>query len=394
LIEHVIDTHSLSACCCFACKSIARVLREVLLKLLIQPGAGATAILNAINGAKTIVEIVIFRFAHRGIEEALVSAVRRGVAVNALIAHVNGSDAESLRKLEMRLLAAGVTVARTDTALARYHSKYLIVDRKELFVLAFNFTHQDINQSRSFGLIIRNRKLVAEAVKLFEADSLRQAYKPGTGDFIVSPLNARKQLSSFIRAAKSELLIYDPRISDPAAVRLLCERVKADVSVRIIGNVSGSDGNLSVRELGGMRLHTRSILRDRKALFIGSQSLRELELDGRREVGVICRDRAAVSAMLSVFEDDWAGAKPAKSQTKEQRPAAKVAKKVSKVISRELPSVVSVLDSLHNSGDAPELELDADGVDGMVRDAVKDAVKAVVQQVIEDKVEDPVGSNA
>ena len=366
---------------------------EVLLKLLIQPGAGATALINAINGARSVVEIAIFRFAHRGIEHALVSAVRRGVAVNALIAHVNGSDAESLRKLEMRLLSAGVTVARTDTALARYHSKYLIIDRKELFLLAFNFTHQDMNQSRSFGLIIRNRKLVAEAVKLFEADTLRQAYKPGIGDFIVSPLNARKQLSSFIKAAKSELLIYDPRISDPAAVRLISERVKAGVSVRIIGNVTGNEGNLSVRELGGMRLHTRSILRDRRALFIGSQSLRELELDGRREVGVICRDRAAVSAMLSVFEDDWAGAKPAKGRTKEQRPATKVAKKISKAISRELPSVVSVLDSLQKSGDAPELELDADGIDGMVREAVKDAVKVVVQQVIEDKVEAPVGSN-
>src|SRR4051794_41055765 len=368
-------------------------LLEVLLKLLTQPGAGATALLNAINGAKSIVEIVIFRFAHRGIEEALVSAIRRGVAVHALIAHVNGSDAESLRKLEMRLLAAGVTVARTDTALARYHSKYLIVDRKELFVLAFNFTHQDINQSRSFGLIIKNRKVVAEAIKLFEADTLRQAYKPALPDFIVSPLNARKQLSAFIKGAKSELLIYDPRISDPAIVRLLCERVKADVSVRIIGHVSGNEGNLSVRELGGMRLHTRSILRDRKALFIGSQSLRELELDGRREVGVICRDRAAVCAMLSVFEEDWTGAKPAKSRTKEQRPAAKVAKKISKAISHELPPLASVLDSLQKSGDGTDVQLDADEIDGMVRDAVKNAVKVVVQQVIEEKVEEPVGSN-
>ena len=350
-------------------------------------------LLNAINGAKSIVEIVIFRFAHRGIEEALVSAVRRGVAVNALIAHVNGSDAESLRKLEMRLLAAGVTVARTDTALARYHSKYLIVDRRELFVLAFNFTHQDINQSRSFGLIIKNRRLVAEAIKLFEADTLRQAYIPAVADFIVSPLNARKQLSAFIKGAKSELLIYDPRISDPATVRLLSRRAKADVSVRIIGHVSGNEGNLCVRELGGMRLHTRSILRDRKALFIGSQSLRELELDGRREVGVICRDRAAISAMLSVFEEDWAGAKPAQRRTKEQRPAAKVAKKLSKAISQELPPVASVLASLQKSGDGTDLQLHAHEIDGIIRDAVKDAVKVVVQQVIERKVEEPVGSN-
>ena len=364
------------------------------MKLLIQPGAGATALLNAINGAKSVVEIVIFRFAHSGIEDALVSAVRRGVAVYALIAHVNGSDAESLRKLEMRLLAAGVTVARTDTTLARYHSKYLIVDRKELFVLAFNFTHQDMNRSRSFGLLIKNRKLVAEAVKLFEADTSRQPYEPGVTNFIVSPLNARKQLSAFIKGAKSELLIYDPRISDAAIIRLLSERVKADVSVRIIGRVSGNEADLCVRELGGMRLHTRSILRDRKALFIGSQSLRELELDGRREVGIICRDRVAVSAVLSLFEEDWAGAKLPKSRTKVRRPAAKVAKKISKAISRELPPVASVLEALQSSGDGAAVQLDLDEIDGIVRDAVKDAVKVVVQQVIEEKVEEPVGSDA
>ena len=44
--------------------------------------------------------------------------------------------------------------------------------------------------------------MVQEAVKLFESDTKRQPYAPGNAQFLVSPLNARKQLSEFIEGAK------------------------------------------------------------------------------------------------------------------------------------------------------------------------------------------------
>jgi cardiolipin synthase len=363
--------------------------QEVGLKLLVQPGDGVTAILSGISRARSSIEIAIFRFSYAGIEEALENAVKRGVLVRALIAHVNGSDAQELRKLEMRLLAAGATVARTDTGLTRYHAKYLIIDRRELFALAFNFTHHDIDQSRSFGLITKNRKLVQEAVKLFEADMLRQPYKQGIPHFVVSPLNARKQLLAFIRGAKSELLIYDPRISDHEVIRLLEERVKANVSVRIIGRVGNKNARLDVRKLGPMRLHARSIIRDRKALFIGSQSLRELELDGRREVGIIARDRSAVAAMLKVFEEDWAASESFATVEEEARPVAKIAKKVAKNLSKRLPPVSPVLESVlrEETSENTDVKVDVNEVEETVRAAVSDVVRTVVQQVIEQKVE-------
>jgi hypothetical protein len=35
----------------------------------------------------------------------------------------------------------------------RYHGKMMIVDRKEVYILGFNFTHLDIDRSRSFGIV-------------------------------------------------------------------------------------------------------------------------------------------------------------------------------------------------------------------------------------------------
>jgi len=55
-----------------------------------------------------------------------------------------------------------------------------------------------------------------------------------------------------------------------------------------------------------MRLHVRAIIRDGCEAFVGSQSLRKLELDGRREVGVIVTDSGVARKIQSVFEADWA----------------------------------------------------------------------------------------
>src|SRR3954469_9828704 len=169
------------------------------LKLLVQPGDGIDRLIKGITKAQKSVEIVIFRFDRGEIERALVDAVERGVFVHTLIAFTNRGGEEHLRKLEMHFLAKGITVARTAGDLVRYHGKMMIVDRKELFVLAFNFTHLDIDHSRSFGIVTRTTKLVQEAVKLFEADTKRQDYSAGSSRFIVSPVNARKELAAFLK---------------------------------------------------------------------------------------------------------------------------------------------------------------------------------------------------
>ena len=58
-------------------------------------------------------------------------------------------------------------------------------------------------------------------------------------------------------------------------------------------------------EVSGKRLHVRAIIRDRRDAFVGSQSLRKLELDGRREVGIIVPDATVVQRLASTFNGDW-----------------------------------------------------------------------------------------
>jgi cardiolipin synthase A/B len=275
-------------------------------ELIVQPADGITPVLDAVDSAQQSVDIMIFRFDLRPLEKALVGAVKRGVAVRALIAHTNRGGEKGLRQLELRLLEAGVTVSRTADDLVRYHSKMMIVDRDTFYVFGFNYTALDL-KSRSFGLVVKDKRIVQEALRLFEADVLRQEYEPTLDGFVVSPENAREQLATFIKRTKKTLVIWDPQLADPQMIRLLNQRAKHGVDVRVLGKVAKRGGDLRVQKMpGGERLHVRAMVRDGEAAFVGSQSLRALELDARREVGLIAREPKIVKGILDVFEKDWA----------------------------------------------------------------------------------------
>jgi len=360
------------------------------MRLLTQPSDGAAALIKEINAAKSSVEIAIFRFDHREIEKSLIHAVSRGVSVRALIAHTNRAGEENLRKLETRLLGNGVTVTRSADDLLRYHGKFIILDRRELYVLGFNLTYQDIEHCRSFGVITQSRRLVLEAARLFEADCKRTPFEPALDTFVVSPSNARRQLSAFIQGAKSQLLIYDPKVSDPEMIRLLEKRAKAGVDLRIIGKVTRKSAVLAARKMAHLRLHTRTMIRDGQLAFVGSQSLRAMELDMRREIGIIFRDANLVKQLSDTFGDDWLAIEQDRETVASQPASAEeLAKRVAKAVTNDLPAVAPVVDNLvkelaENNG---HLKLNSEDVGETVNQAVRQAVKEAVQEAVEEVVQ-------
>jgi phosphatidylserine/phosphatidylglycerophosphate/cardiolipin synthase-like enzyme len=273
-------------------------------KLIIEPDDGIAPLLRALKAAKRCIDIVIFRFDRTDLEKALEAAQARGVTVRALIAHTNTGGEKVLRKLEARLLEAGVTVSRTADDLPRYHGKMMLVD-DDLYVLGFNYTKLDIEKSRSFGVVTRDKRLYKEAVSLFDADSNRQPYAPMHDRLVVSPETSRARLTAFIKGAKKQLCIYDEKITDNLIQRLLEDRVKAGVEIRVIGKTEKALAGVETRKLKGIRLHVRAIVRDGTSAFVGSQSLRKLELDGRREVGILIAEPRVAKRILDVFESDW-----------------------------------------------------------------------------------------
>jgi phosphatidylserine/phosphatidylglycerophosphate/cardiolipin synthase-like enzyme len=276
------------------------------MKLITQPEDGLVLILRSIAKATTCIDIVIFRFDLEPLERELEAAVKRGVAVRALVAHTNTGGEKRLRQLEARLLAAGVTVARTNDDLVRYHGKLLLIDRRKLFVLGFNFTSLDL-ESRSFGIQTKNPKVIRDVAGLIEADACRNEYETSAPELVVSPENARVRLMQFLRKTTDSLEIYDPNLSDDGMLALLKRLAARGVRIRILGKLEKKwrGDHFDARPFPGERLHVRAIVRDGRRVFVGSQSLRKLELDERREVGLIVRDPSIVKEIRRVFEKDW-----------------------------------------------------------------------------------------
>ena len=368
------------------------------MKLIIEPEAGVEPLLTAIRRAKTSVEIAIFRFDRRDVELALrAAAASKRVGVTAVIAFANRGGEQNLRKLEQRFLDAGIVVARSADDLTRYHGKYILIDRRVLYVLSFNFTHLDIDHSRGFGIVSRNANWVREASRLFEADCTRTTYVPAkrTDTFVVSPTNSRKVLGSFLRGAKAQLLIYDPKISDTEMLRILHERAKAGVEIKVIGSVTGRAG-FEVQKLGDRRLHTRTIIRDRLQAFVGSQSLRAAELDSRREVGLIVRDAQVVKTLIETFKSDWsttsarrALAAPEETDTPDAEPAiapdqaavpVKEARQVAQILAKELNPITDTVKK------AVRVAVAKVGDDVLDDKTVKDTMKKVVKKAVKSAV--------
>ena len=353
------------------------------MKLTVQPDDGIEPILSALNKAKKSIQILIFRYDRSEIERALVNAVERGVTVQALIAFTNRGEEKNLRKLEMRLLERGITVTRTADDLVRYHGKMFVIDQKELHLLAFNFTHLDITMSRSFGATITTPAVVAEAVKLFESDAHRTEFVSTCKQLVVSPTNARKELTEFIKGAKKQLLLYEMKISDPDFIELLRTKMEHGVDVRVVGRVSPKASALPMRVLP-TRLHVRAIIRDGKTAFLGSQSLRKLELEARREIGVIFTDGPAVKTMVHTFEKDWERARPMQDtlESAMEIPVRRVAKIVAKHLQVK-PVVEQVLERVLEKSHS-DVPFEPGEVAQQVREAFREEVHDAVLLALRD----------
>jgi hypothetical protein len=154
-------------------------------------------------------------------------------------------------------------------------------------------------------VITDDAALVDEAVRLFEADTLRQPHPPEIEKFVVSPINSRQRLTDFILGAEKELLIYDGKLSDAEMIGRLETLVRAGGAIKVIGEMSKRVKGIKVQKLPQIRLHTQMIIRDRQQVFFGSQSLRKVELDERREVGLIIDHPEVVNDCFIIFELDW-----------------------------------------------------------------------------------------
>ena len=172
-------------------------------------------------------------------------------------------------------------------------------------------------------------------------------------------------------------------------IRLLRGRAKAGVEIRVIGRVSKSSKKIGPSGMMRMRFHTRTIIRDRRAAFIGSQSLRDAELDRRRELGLIIHERDIVRSLRHTFESDWATLRPQIEDVEEMKvPATGAVKRLAKVVVRDLPLEPVVQRALQQAlRDMPGAQFAGNKFEHRLEDAVRGAVEDTVSHIVRETVE-------
>jgi phosphatidylserine/phosphatidylglycerophosphate/cardiolipin synthase-like enzyme len=184
------------------------------------------------------------------------------------------------------------------------------------------------------------------------------------------------------------LLIYDPLIADLQMLRVLGERAKAGVEIKIIGRVSKRNPGLEVRNLAGLRLHTRTIIRDRQQAFVGSQSLRRAELDSRREVGIIVHEPKAVHGLIQTFEADWERKEAEAQQQSQAKP--RVSKRTVKALVKELSPLNPIVEEAVKqvAAETESASLNMKDMKETVKEAVQEAVRERVKEMVEKSLEE------
>jgi len=105
--------------------------------------------------------------------------------------------------------------------------------------------------------------------------------------------------------------------------------------------------------------------------------LRQLELDARREIGVILRDASTLRELCRVFEEDWIASAPEKEQEKrDQTPPKKAVKKLARKVVKRIP-----LDPLAKRVAKVLSKKDLD------KKHIQETVKALVEDVVTEAAE-------
>jgi len=277
-----------------------------------EPDDGVAPLLSVIDAAHRELDGEIYLLSDPTIEAALGDAVTRGVRVRIILERQPyGGDTGSPLAAYNYLTGHGVHVEWGGTAFRFTHAKMLVADGARAWIGTLNWTPTSFTRNRDFAAVVDDPTVVRSTMALFDADWAGLPVNTLAPGLVVSPLNARMAIMNMIEGAGYTIDVYAEVITDPQVVQALAVAEQRGVRVRVVYN-DGS--NLSTLTAAGVRvrrvtyphyIHAKAIVADGNKLFLGSENLTATSLDKNREVGVLLRDRLAISLVEQPFAEDF-----------------------------------------------------------------------------------------
>ena len=249
-------------------------------------------ILDVIRHAEREVCVSLFRCNDAETFEELGRAVKRGVAVNALITSRAKGGQKKLKKLWHALHDTGATISAHTDAVVKYHAKYLVADDGPAVVGSCNFTRKCFERTCDALVVTYDGGVVWGLRELMAADrDGRRAPDTITERLVIGPERARRQLTAIVEQARSSIRVIDAKLSDPDLVTLLNAKRAEGLTVEVFGS----------KHVGGLISHGKIVLVDDRLALVGSLALAAISLDFRREVAIVVDEPDAVAEVRGLF---------------------------------------------------------------------------------------------
>lgn len=287
--------------------------------LIVQPGDSFFPIVHAIDRAERTINLTIFRMDDPIIHKALVEAQKRRVRIRLLISSSARGWEEKNQKLLKDAKKEGIATKEpsADSKSARYHYKVMTVDDSYAMIFTFNPTRENLHYTRDFGVELYDPAIAGEINRLFDADWDDIEFTPDPeSPLLISPFNSRQKMTDLLSSAETSIHIIDAKLEDPAIIKLLVEKAKSGVEVRVLGDAKDGvklPAEIEWRTVPRFKLHAKCTIVDGQRAVLGSMNLRTQSMDRRREVCIRLEDEDIVRRLSAVFISDWEHKPPASS---------------------------------------------------------------------------------
>jgi phosphatidylserine/phosphatidylglycerophosphate/cardiolipin synthase-like enzyme len=300
------------------------------LELLVTPSPDHKAFVDAIDGARTSVDMAMFHLTDTQVIEALVKAAKRHVPVRVILDGASLKDPK-LGRVQTKLRDGGVDVHASSAGFSITHEKAMVIDRTTAFITAINLT-KPVATTRDFGIVTHAKSIIEEVERVFEADLANATTGTATtpelhvSSLVWSPVDSRAKLVALIERATKTLDVTVENLGDPAIAEAMIKAAKRKVSVRLIVPACDKNedphhnfppaaklakGGVDVRAMLAPEtatrpyMHSKMILADGAIAYVGSVNFSTNSTTKARELGVIFANPAAATTIAKTFDEDW-----------------------------------------------------------------------------------------
>jgi cardiolipin synthase len=297
-------------------------------RLIVLPDDTAKPLIDALDGAKSMVNIRMFLFTDPAMVEAVKAAEKRGVKVRVMLNPARRDGSAENEETRKALSGTGVEVHDSSPDFAMTHQKSMVIDSATGYVESLNWETRDLTETRDYAVVTTHAIEVSEMLRCFEADWKHEKFEPDPKSRLIwCPNNGRERIAEFIDAAKQTLWLQNERYQDTVIVERLVRAMRRGVKVHImarpahnlkkdklIEGVGGlrimHDVGAKVHRLKHMKLHGKMLLADDARAIVGSINLAPGSFDARRELAIETDAHHVIQRLIETTQFDWLHSQP------------------------------------------------------------------------------------